>query len=48
MKEQKHSAELLISGISVRLVFRPQQNHEAAAAVQNLLKRVYLQRVVRA
>lgn len=48
MKEQNHSTELLILGVPVRLVFRPQQNHEAAAAVQNLLKRVYLQRVVRA
>lgn len=48
MKEQKHSTELLILGIPVRLVFRPQQNREAAAAVQNLLKQVYLQRLVRA
>lgn len=48
MKEQNHSTELLILGIPVRLVFRPQQNHEAAAAVQNLLKRVYLQRVAQA
>ena len=47
MKEQNHSTELIF-GVPVRLVFRPQQNREAAAAVQNLLKRVYLQRVVRA
>ncbi len=48
MKKQQQSTELFILGMPVRLVFAAEQNCEAAAAVQAILKRAYLQRKVKA
>lgn len=48
MNRQENRTECTILGVSVRLVFAPEENHEAAAAVRAILKRAYLQRKVKA
>lgn len=40
----KTARELTVLGLPVRIVFAQQENPAATAAVQDILKRVYLQR----
>lgn len=41
---ESHTRDVIVQGITVRLIFAAEQNREVPAIVRNLLKGSYLQR----